>query len=218
MLSQYKWVDFRPLLGLMVVLGACGYEPPSSVNLTSGASSSGMGGAGGTESSSSSSSSSSSTGDGGKGGALSDLDGGLPGVGGVGGVGGGLPGVGGAGGAGGGNSTGGSGGAPPWDGSEIENCGQEPCDIAGTKICCLPKAAGSTGTCHALAICPNGNDYALECDDKSDCDEGYCCLTNDRAKCNTSCSGSLVCKTEDDCPPGHVCDPTGGSLSFCKLP
>lgn len=223
MLSQYKWMDFRALLGLVVIFGACGYEPPSAGGTSSSSSSSsGMGGDGGTEASSSSS----STGMGGMGGMglIGGAGGvGIGGVGGVGGDGGGLAGagggnsVGGSGGMGGGN-TGGSGGGS--SGAQVEICNpNSPCQTKGTTVCCMPKAAGSTGVCHPFEVCPNPLDYALKCDDVADCADGeYCCMKADRATCTEECGGMIVCKSKADCPAGQECGHILGSLIFCQIP
>lgn len=218
MLSQYKWMDFRALLGLVVIFGACGYEPPSAGGTSSSSSSSsGMGGDGGTEASSSSS----STGMGGMGGMglIGGAGGvGIGGVGGVGGDGGGLAGAGGGNSVGGSGGMGGSGGGS--SGAQVEICDpNSPCQTKGTTVCCMPKAAGSTGVCHPFEVCPNPLDYALKCDDVADCADGeYCCMKADRATCTEECGGMIVCKSKADCPAGQECGHILGSLIFCQIP
>jgi hypothetical protein len=197
--SQYKWMDYRALLGLAVAWGACGgYEPPPVAgSTTSSASSSGMGGTGGTESSSSSSSS---------------------GDGGAGGVGGAITSVGGAGG---GNSSGGGSGGTGGSGPTplIDNCGSEPCNTTAVNaVCCMPLASGSIGTCeNSTGLCVSPNDYVLKCDDKADCGENeYCCLKFGRATCTDDCTTDYVCKTNADCPMPWQCTFKAGSLTVCQ--
>ncbi|MBK9263376.1 MAG: hypothetical protein IPM54_26675 [Polyangiaceae bacterium] len=210
MLSQYKGMDFRALLGLVVIFGACGYEPPSAGGTSSSSSSSsGMGGDGGTEASSSSSSS----GMGGMG--LVGGEGGV-GIGGVGGVGGGLAG------AGGGNSAGGSGGMGGGGGGQsgplVETCDpKEPCETSGLTVCCIADEPDADGLCHNAEFCPRPGVFALKCDDAADCGKGErCCLQGERAECKSQCLGKWVCKTPVDCPALETCTATSGPLSYCE--
>ncbi len=222
MAGREKCVSFRTLALIATALGACGYDMATVTTISEGTSSSvssssqGAGGMPGSEVSSSS-----------MGG------GGMPFPAGVGGLGG-VPitssvstsSSGEMGGAGGGNNSGtggnggntsGSGGGPVGDPTPvIQDCGGGDCDVSTINICCQWLTGGAS-SCDKASSCITGQ-YELKCDDKADCgNAAYCCMVSyKRAECTANCATTIVCKDDPDCPPGHLCNMTGGPRKYCN--
>jgi len=197
MLSRRARPDFRVLGILVVIFGACGYEPPSvSTGSTSSASSSSSSGGGAEQSSSSSS--------------------------GEGGVGGALVGSGGLGGTGVSTSASSSGNtsATPL----VQNCPDVECNTSDIKAICCKPTSGDMGTCNTLTgACALNVEYSLKCDDRADCADGfYCCLDtiSKYAVCAQKCTnGFVLCKDKGDCPTTLDCNnQIMGGLSVCGAP
>lgn len=212
-------VNHRFVCGFLLFagFGACGYEAPTAGESVASvsSSSSGAGGMGGAEQSSSS--------------GTSEGDGGLISSSGVGGVGGFVPDAGIAGGAGGsGNaemtssssssSGGGTGGSGSPSDPIVSDCENGDCHTSPiATICCKGKTIQDSSNCTvASAVCPFPSQYAMECDDLSDCEMGsVCCMEFGRAECQSSCNGTIVCKTEADCPMGQACIIPAGTVMYC---
>lgn len=217
MLDQVN-IRFVFVFLLASAFGACGYDAPSASEIVaSSTSSSGAGGMGGAQPSSSSSSG--TNGDGG----------GLTSSSGIAGAGGFFPDAGtvGSGGAGGigemtstssSSSSSGMGGSGTPSDPIVSNCEVAECHTSPAfTICCKGKTAQDSNNCTAASgVCVLPSQYAMECDDISDCAMGLvCCMQSDRAECKSGCSGMVVCKTNADCPMDQACIIPGGTIMFC---
>jgi len=86
-------------------------------------------------------------------------------------------------------------------------CGATLCD-PGDYCCIRTTGSGQTRACNPTFDCPaNGTPY--ECDGPEDCGENQeCCDLGIGSFCTAegmTCFGSLLCHTDDDCPPEEQC-------------
>ncbi|MBI2390468.1 MAG: hypothetical protein HYV09_12840 [Deltaproteobacteria bacterium] len=115
----------------------------------------------------------------------------------------------------------GDGGASPTDvGSKAGGirCGTATCDSA-TQVCC---ATFSGSSCVAKGTCGGAS---LACSDPSSCAPGQVCCASGgpgggggSTRCQTTCSGAVLCATDADCRSGQRCVAAAGGYRVCRNP
>lgn len=82
-------------------------------------------------------------------------------------------------------------------------CGGTPCPaVEGFNGCCYVDSTQMT--CESTQACDTRPMFY--CDGRDDCGETYCCFRESAATCAKECSGSILCLSDNDCPPGRLCN------------